>query len=209
MENYIITVKIGADDLKSLKESRYKLCVACSLQDEEQYNVIWYAAGNFIEVNKIELAKDYEIFVSQSFVQEQLVSEDVLPVPIDMGQECTLKSYGVISDVRSGKKDSCIKLLNQYGEIYPGLKRGGRGVTREVIMNPFFVSQYKMVPGTFEFLPSPVICLWFAQKAESGMISLHPKSSRQRSAVTFDIQVDLLKNPNPVIAFSHAEWKII
>lgn len=203
MKTYTITIQIAKQDLKILKDDRYHLCIAGRMDDSD-FTVVWYAAERFTYNNKIEINNEYGVFASQKGTKK--VFEDFPGTPASIGEKCTIDKYGTISQAVTGDNPDAIVLVNQYGNLYPGLTRSGIGIYGEEFSNPVFLSRNAILRGEFEYFPTDQFKIWFEQNKVAGDILPQQK---MRAAITDYAIVDLAKRNAPVLSYSEGYWKFI
>ncbi|MDE6252665.1 MAG: hypothetical protein K2M78_08510 [Lachnospiraceae bacterium] len=203
MKNDTIIIQIAKQDLQILKDAEYHLCIAGRMNDTD-FTVVWYATEKFAFNNKITINDEYEVFASNGCSKKVFV--DFPGTPAEIGEKCLIDKYGNISQAITGQNPNAIVLVNEYGNLHPGLNRTGTGIQGEEFNNPLFLSRNAILPGEFEYFPSYQIKIWFAQNTETGEILPQQK---MRSALTNYILVDLEKRNAPVLSYSNGTWKFI
>lgn len=206
MKDDTITIQIDKEDLKILKNAEYYLCMAGRIKDAD-FTVVWYATESYTSNNQIQINNKYEVFASNGCTEK--VSVDFSGVPVDIGEKCVIDKYGIISQAKTGEISDAIVLVNEFGNLYPGLMRRGRGINGEEFYNPLFLSPNLILPGEFDFVPVYQIKIWFAQNVETGKILPQEKKQNMKSAKTNYILVDLEKRDTPVLSYSNGEWRYI
>lgn len=206
MKKDTITIKIKKEDLKVLKDAGYQLCMAGRMKDTD-YTVVWYATESYASNNQIEVFDEYEVFASNGCGEK--VSVDFSSVAAEVGEECVIDKYGIISQSKTGQISDAIVLVNDYGNLYPGLIRKGKGIKGEILCNALFLSRNLILPGEFEFFPAYEVKIWFAQNMQIGEILPQEAKCSVRAAKTKQIVVDLEKRDSPVLEYSDGRWKYI
>lgn len=206
MKNDTITIKIKQEDLKILKDAGYQLCMAGRMKDTD-FTVVWYATGSFGSNNQIKVLDEYEVFASNGCGEKVFV--DFPGVTAGIGEECVIDKYGIISQPKTGRISDAIVLINDYGNLHPGLIQKGKGIKGEELCNPLFLSWNLILPGEFEFFPAYEMKIWFAQNTQTGEILPKEAKWSLRAAKTKQIVVDLEKKDSPVLEYSDGFWKYI
>lgn len=203
MKNDTITIKIAKQDLQILKDAEYHLCIAGRMKDTD-FTVVWYATEKFTSYNEIEVNDEYEVFASNRGTKKVVV--DFPGTPAEIGEQCVIDKYGNISQAITGANPDAIVLVNEYGNLHPGLMRKGTGILGEELNSPLFLSRNAILPGKFEYFPSYQLKIWFAQNIVTGEMLPQLK---MRSALTNYVLVDLEKRNAPVLNYSDGSWKYI
>lgn len=207
MKKDILTIKIEPQSLQSLKQAGYCLCLAGKPKDEA-FTVIWYATDQYQVSNQIELKDEYEMGASNGVIPRKEVKIDFSHTPIQIGEQCTINNYGILSPSITGDTPDAMVLDNQYGLLHPVLLRSGIGIQGEPFCNPVYVSHSKILPGIVELFPGYEIKIWFAQSALSGTVLPEEKWKVMRSARSREIIIDFEKRNSPELYFENFNWKI-
>ena len=205
MKNDTITIKIEKEDLRVLKDAGYQLCFAGRMKDTD-FTVVWYAAEGYGSNNQIKVFDEYEIFASNGCDEKVLV--DFSSVAAEIGKECVIDKYGIISQPKTGQISEAIVLINDYGNLHPGLIRKGKGIKGEELCNALFLSRNLILPGEFEFFPTYEIKIWFAKNMQIGTILPQESKWSLKAAKTKCIVIDLEKKDSPVREYSHGVGNI-
>lgn len=202
-----ITIKIEQQSLLSLKKAGYYLCLA-GRPKGEAFTVIWYATDKYQVNNQIELKEEYEMGASNGVTLREEVKIDFSHTPIQIGEQCTIDSYGILSQSITGDTPDAMVLNNQYGLLHPLLMRSGVGIQGEAFCNPVYVSHNEILPGIMELFPGYEIKIWFAQSVMAGMVLPIEYKKLLRAARSNEIIIDFEKRNSPELYFENYIWKI-
>jgi hypothetical protein len=201
-----ITVQIAQEDLKTLKESGYRLCFAKKVAAAE-YNVVWQAYDNYLFQNQFSWVPEYQLFCSNSCVPGESVFAATNLVDIKIGMTSVLNEYGWLSEPAAGYSAACLTLRNNYRQIHPGIMQTCTGINSVKISAPIYVSEFPVVKGHTLLMPIDKILIWFEQETESSTIINHLSSNN--GSWSESIELDLTSDNSKSIIYENEEWKII
>jgi len=175
MGSYALTVRIGAKDLETLKQSKYNLCLAKKCNGV--YTAVWASTEKYLENNDFSWVEEYQVYGVNKFRIGVEVRASTKIHEIEFGQTSEINDTGVLG-APTGNPDTSGKfsIANKYGDIAFGV-----GCKFEGEFLPFYVTP-TIVRGTVEFQPIVVIQVWFSLKQKTGQMILSADSD------TFEIK---------------------
>lgn len=199
-----IEITIGEEDLRMLKEAEYLLCFAGRDKDYD-YGIIGCAWKNYFQNNRLEVGEICRIFFCQNIREGEVYCSNASAY-IELGQQITIEKFGSFStSVDMGRKDR-IKMLNNYGSLYPGIKR--EVVFQErVEQAPVFLAPYASVLGAYEIVPICKFKLWLAQCVKSGQVMDREMRDTIGAGKSREIELDLNKSEKCSIRYEGGIWK--
>ncbi|TFK32273.1 hypothetical protein BDQ12DRAFT_716514 [Crucibulum laeve] len=165
MAEYTLNVQIDPEDLQTLKESKYNLCIARKVNGV--YNVVWSGDAQYLANNKFSWVDEYQVFGINKFKAGALVKASTNPHDIESGQTCEMNEAGVMSDA-FGSTDTSgkFKIINKFGKVSFGVnaKFGDQ-------LLPIFVTPTTVL-GTAMFEPITAFQVWFSLEQKTGTMIL-------------------------------------
>lgn len=205
-----LTIIIGNADLGVLRTSDYLLCIAKGM-DGQQYDIVWQAFAEYLANNTFSWTPDYNLFIATSFKDGATLKPSSESDAIKIGQQTTLSNLGIFSPPITGNYPNALIMVNQYGNIYPGVIQSSTGIDGKTNRTPAYISQTPNVKGVIQFQPVEKLLVWFEQSVEtSNMFSVppitDPSSALISSAQSFAIEVDMTKTDTATIMYENSEW---
>ncbi len=201
-----LLIEIGTNEYKVLKDNGYHLCIAKKV-DDDKFNVIWQAYGDYSQSNKITWNENYKIFASLSREDREKVFANVLPEEISFGQEILLNVQGCFGSISQSKEKDSIGMINQYHPVYPGLYQECTDIYGNTKSLPFYLSSNQSIPGRFRTKPVDKILVWFEQSVESGIVISRYMTSAKGISESTSIQLDMQEKSSMKIVFEQYQWK--
>src|SRR5579871_3458843 len=178
----VVTIQIAPEDLKILKAADYRLCCAKKIA-EGDFNVVWQSYTKYLVTNTFSWTPQYQLFGTNIFVDNITVQVATNLVTIGLGEISTLDTAGVLSEASTGGKPTAINLLNDYGNIHPGINQLSTGIDGSQVSTPIYVAPKDMVSGTASMTPVEVVQVWFEQNIETSTMF----SDARSKSVTIDL----------------------
>lgn len=208
-----LTIKIEAPDRSGLLRSKYLLCIAKSI-DGETYDIVWRAFDNYLENNIFSWTPDYTLLITNSFTDGEKPRSMTPSESIAVGQQTTLNNVGVFSSPKTGQYPDSFEVINDYGNIHPGVAQSSTGIDNETCSSPIYISQNSNVTGTIRLKPIDKLLVWFWQGGEmSLMFSVPPmvqptysEPRRSSSAQSFAYEVGMTNSDTTTICYEDGKW---
>ncbi len=198
-----LVVEVGEQDLQTLKTNGYNICFAKKVEPHS-YNVIWQAYDYYLAENKMSWCSIYSLFGSFYFQDGEQVAVATNEIQIAPGEEGTLEGSGVLSGPVTGSLPEKIVMVNQYGEIHPGLKQLVRTPRGELLSASLFLTVDGVLKGsTSEMKPVEELLVWFEQGACSGMMF---GSEGTYGARTKAIEIDMTGTSSATRLYENGAW---
>lgn len=196
----IIHVQLADDDLESLKDSKYKLCFAKKIADQD-YNVVWQSSDKYTSTTTFSWVPMYELFGTNTFNDSLTVVADTKHVSIGLGQTSTLDPAGLLQDAVSGGPDISVTMVNNYGDIHPGLTQiaslgGGKKVSQ-----PFYVAPLPIKQGSVALTPVDSVLIWFEQNIQTSTMFSTARSNTQ--------ELDMTTKNEVSVRYEGGKWSIV
>ena len=198
-----VQIQIAPYDFDVLKSANYMMCFARKVNDT--YDVVWQAYGEYLTTNSFAWFPLYQLFATNSFNAGRVVSVQTNTVDISLGQQATLDFAGVIGPVANGGPSGSITLLNEFGQVCPGLcgvATGPDGTQRQL---PMFVEPAAIEIGVDTLTPVDVVLVWFEQNIAAGTM-LSPDAM---IAVSKSVEVDLTNVDEATRLYQNGSWSTI
>lgn len=196
----MVNVSITADGLKKLKDNKYKLCFAKKVGDFD-YNVVWQSYEKYMELNEFSWEPVYAMFGTNCFKESVTVKATCRPVKMGLGQITTLDVNGVLTNPVSGGEETALNLVNEYGEIHPGVNQLSYGIDGSEVSTPIYVAKEAMLSGTASLQPKEKVLVWFEQNIETGTMF---STARSKS-----VEIDLTYTNTANVEYDGDGWKFI
>ncbi|MGU7770065.1 hypothetical protein ACV229_07765 [Burkholderia sp. MR1-5-21] len=193
-----VDIGIGPKDYKTLKQGGYNLCFAKKVGDAA-YNVVWRASFEYLEDNEFSWTPIYQIFGANRYQDGVTVKASTKKVAIGIGEIITLDKLGQFGPPSTGGEVTAINMLNDYGEIHPGICQLSTGVGGETISTPIYAAPEVLVSGEASFTPIERVLVWFEQNIETSTIF---SKARSRS-----IEVDLTTTNSTARVYEGGQWR--
>ncbi|WP_255515530.1 hypothetical protein [Flavobacterium sp. ZT3R18] len=177
----VVNILIDSADLQTLKDAHYMLCFAKKVGDT--YNVVWQAYAEYLGNNEFSWTPQYQLFGTNTFKDAVTVKGSTNIVSIGLGEQSTLNTAGVLSAPVSGGSDIAINMVNNYGNIHPGVNQLSYGVDGSQVSTPIYVAEDVMVSGTAELVPVEQVMVWFQQNISTSTMF----STVRSNAVEIDL----------------------
>lgn len=193
-----VTIKIDPKDLKTLKDSQYKLCFAKRVGDH--FNVVWQSYHDYLEENTFSWTPVYQIFGANEFQGGVRVQASTAVKNITLGEEVTMSSEGVLSkpSTASPPHPNSLTFKDEYGTIHPGVSQLSTGLKGQSSSTPIYVASHPIVNGVDTLTPKEYVQVWFAQNVEtSTMIS---------EDVSNATVIDLTGTPTAARTYRDQKW---
>jgi len=192
-----VTIEICENDLKILKQNKYKLCFAKKV-GENDYNVVWQSYTDYLSNNAFSWIPKYQLFGSNEFEANVTVKVSTNKVDIGLGETALLDASGYLESAYSGGPDISITLSNEYGPIHPGLNQISTGIDGEEISTPIYVGESQVVEGDTKLTPVEKVLVWFEQNVETSMMF---STSRSKA-----VEIDLTSTNTATREYCKGKW---
>lgn len=90
-----VIIQIAPDDFTTLKTSKYRLCFAKKVGDND-YNVVWQSYSKYLSNNTFSWTPQYELFGSNSFQDSVKVDVSTNVESIGLGETSILDVNGLL-----------------------------------------------------------------------------------------------------------------
>lgn len=194
-----VMIEIDLDDLTNLKKSKYKLCFAKKVGDND-YNVVWQSYNDFLHSNSFSWIPQYSLFGSNYFQDGIEVRVDTNIVAIQLNQISTLNEYGVLQPAVTGGPETCFTLDNEYGPIHPGVNQLSTGIDGQSISTPIYVATEQALKGSTQLTPVEKVLVWFEQNIETSTMFSNSKSK--------SIEIDLTHTNSQNCLYKNGDWSV-
>lgn len=195
-----VNVSITAEGLKILKQNKYKLCFAKKVGDFD-YNVVWQSYEKYMILNRLSWEPVYAMFGTNCFKESVTVKATCRPVKMELGQITTLDANGVLSNPVSGGEETALNLVNEYGEIHPGVNQISYEIDGSKVSTPIYVAKEAMLSGTASLQPKEKVLVWFERNIETGTMF---STARLNS-----VEIDLTYTNAANVEYDGDGWKFI
>lgn len=195
-----INVEINTDDIKTLKDSSYKICFAKKVGDND-YNVVWQSYEYFSENNTFSWRPEYQVFRTDTFKAQVTVKVASNPKDIGLGETTTIDKYGILSDATTGGDETAINVNNEFKPTHIGISQVSEGIDGQMISTPIYVSENQCILGTARFQPVEKVLIWFESNVETGTMFTDMKS--------LSIEIDLTNKNTASVRYEKGNWKVI
>ena len=192
-----VTIEIDGDALNTLKNANYKLCFATKVS-EADYNVVWQSYDDYLTNNTFSWTPQYQLFGSNSFQTSVSVHVATNLKPVDLGEQCTLDESGGLGGASSGSDPTAITMINDYGDIHPGLQKVSTGIDGSLVSTPIYVAPDAAVQGTIELTPVDKVLVWFEQNIETSTIFSDARSK--------SVEIDLTEVNSATRKYTGQGW---
>ena len=193
-----VNIQIGPKDFNTLKQGAYNLCFAKKIGDAA-YNVVWRASFEYLEDNDFSWTPIYQIFGTNTYHDGITVKASTKKVNIGVGEIITLDRFGQFGSPSTGGDPTAINMVNDYGDIHPGICQLSTGVDGENISTPIYAAPDVMVSGEASFKPVEKVLVWFEQNIVTSTIF---SNARSRS-----VEVDLTNTNSAARLYEGGQWK--
>ena len=195
-----VKIEISQDELDNLKGNDYMLCFAKKVGDNA-YNVVWQAYDKYLSNNTFSWTPQYQLFGTNTFQSNIQVVAQTNTVTIGLGETSTLNSAGNLSNPVSGGPSTSITMINDYGNIHPGVNQLSTGIDGSVTSTPIYVAQQASITGTTSLTPVEKVLVWFQQNIEtSTMIS---------EVIGTPVEIDLTLADSATRLYSNGQWTTV
>lgn len=193
-----LNVEIDEEDLEFLREAGLELNIAIKVNDT--FNVVWYSDSDYLGTNPYAWSQEFELFGSNDFQPGSKVEMITNSVSVELGEEATLDSAGVLGAVIDGGPADSISFTNNFGPINPGL---AMQITdpdgTEAILPAFVTPDPLLIMGSDVLTPVNEVMLWFAEIESGTMFAEIPTNS---------LMVDLTNMDEVTVLYSNEVWSI-
>lgn len=209
-----LIIKIGENDLSVLKDSKYLLCIAKTI-DGEAYDIVWRAFDTYFANNSFSWTPDYTLLMTNQFTSGEKLFPNSQSKPINIGQQTTLNNAGTFGPSITGQYPDSFEMINECGNIYAGINQSSIGIDDKKIISPNYISQTSNVPGPILLKPVDELLVWFQQGVEtSTMFSVSPmlqptNSFAPASSQSFAYEVDMTNSNNMTINYENNKWSTL
>jgi len=195
-----VNIKISQAELANLKGNDYMLCFAKKVGDNA-YNVVWQAYDKYLANNTFSWTPQYQLFGNNVFQSNIRVEAQTNIVTIGLGETSTLDSDGNLSNPVSGGPSTSITMLNDYGNIHPGVNQISTGIDGSITSTPIYVAQKASITGTTSLTPVEKVLVWFQQNIQtSTMIS---------QVIGTPVEIDLTLADTAARLYSNGQWTTV
>ncbi len=171
----IANINIASEDLETLKDNRYCLCFAKKVNNT--YDVVWQSSTEYLSSNSFLWTPVYQLFGSNEFDSDVTVNVQTNLVNIELNQQATLDAAGVLGAASTGGSTTGITMVNNYGDIHPGLNQLSTGLSGVQETTPIYVAPEVMVPGSDLLTPIDEVMVWFEQNIETSTMFSDARSN--------------------------------
>ena len=192
-----VSINIDLEDLQTLKASNYRLCFAKKVGNED-YNVVWQSYQQYLAYNEFSWTPVYQLFGSNTFVDNMTVKVSTNSVDIGLGETSTLNSAGVLSPASTGGTSTAITMVNKYGLIHPGVNQLSTGIDGQQVSTPIYVAENPIVLGNAELTPVETVLVWFEQNIET--------STMFSTARSMSVEIDLTTTNAQTRLYQGGRW---
>ncbi|AEA43988.1 hypothetical protein [Fluviicola taffensis] len=194
-----VTIQIAELDFKALKQGGYKLCFAKNVNEE--FDVVWQCYSDYLSTNVFSWTPQFQLFGTNAFIPQQVIKTITNVENCSLGNTCVLNEAGFLEKQKSGGNVGALTMENQYGFIHGGLKQLSTGISGQMLSSPVYVSKLNQLKGEILLTPKDILCVWFQQSIQVGMmISKKPSNS---------ISLDLTSEQSLTCLYENQEWKLI
>ena len=193
-----LNVEIDDEDLEFLREAGLELNIAIKVNDT--FNVVWYSDSDYLETNPYAWSQEFELFGSNDFQPGSKVEMITNSVSVELGEEVTLNSTGVLGPVMDGGPADSISFTNNFGPINPGLARQFTDPDgTQSILPTFVTTDPLLIMETDVLTPVNEVMLWFEENETGTMFAEIPTNS---------LMVDFTDKEEVTVNYSNEEWSI-
>lgn len=193
-----VDIKIDPNDLETLKKNGYQLCFAKKVNDT--YNVVWQSSDEYLADNAFSWQPMYELFGSNVFSGNVRVRVSTNKVAIGLGDQSVLDSSGVLQPATSGGPATGITMVNQYGNIHPGLSSYATGIDGQSSTSPIYVAEKQIVLGSDTLTPVEAVQVWFEQDIVTSTMFSTARSNA--------VEIDLTDQNSAARLYHNGAWSI-
>ncbi|MFJ5991317.1 hypothetical protein [Lentzea sp. NPDC092896] len=191
-----VDIRIAPEDLKTLKDSGYKLCFAKKVN--ETYNVVWQSADSYLHENTFSWQPLYHLFGSNTFQGNVSVRVATNEVAVGLGDQSTLDKEGILGDAVTGGPKTGITLVNEFGKIHPGLSAYSTDINGNSTTTPIYVAENPIVSGSDLLTPVEAVQVWFEQDVATGTMFSAARSNA--------VDIDLTTTNSAIRLYSGGAW---
>ena len=177
-----VSVEISPEDLRALKNGKYKLCFARKIA-EGDYNVVWQAFDKYLCNNVFSWMSQYQLFGSIQFNAGAPVVVSTNYMTIGLGETTLLSSTGMLQPPISGGSATGFTMNNEYGSIHVGVNQLCTQLDGLIVSSPMYVSAEAVIEGSVTLTPVEKVLIWFQQNITAGAIF----SEARTGAIEFDL----------------------
>ncbi|AZL73838.1 hypothetical protein [Pseudomonas oryziphila] len=179
-----VNIQIAADDLRTLKDGKYKLCFAKKVGDAA-YNVVWQSYDKYLMNNTFSWTPQYQLFGTNTFQDNVTVTTATNIVTIGLGQQSILDDAGILGAPSTGGPETAVTLINKYNSIHPGINQLSTGIDGKQVSTPIYVATSAVVQGSTSLTPKESILVWFQQDVQTSTMFSSSRSNAQEIDLTF------------------------
>lgn len=191
-----VNIIIASQDLVTLKDNQYRMCFAKKVNDT--FDVVWQSYQEYLDNNSFLWTPVYQLFGSNEFKGNVTVKVQTNTVNIELGQQATLNKEGVLGAASTGGSSTGITMVNDYGDIHPGLNQLSTGISGQQETTPIYVAPESMVPGSDLLTPIEEVMVWFEQNIETSTMFSDAKSN--------STTIDLTNSNAGTRLYSNGKW---
>lgn len=195
-----VTIKISDAELANLKGNDYMLCFAKKVGDNA-YNVVWQAYDKYLANNVFSWTPLYQLFGTNTFQTNITVTASTNVVTIGLGESSTLDANGTLSTPVSGGPSTGITMINDYGNIHPGVNQLSTGIDGSVTSTPIYVAQKSSIIGTTTLTPVEKVLVWFQQDIVT--------STMFSNVIGTPVEIDLTLADSATRLYSNGQWTTV
>jgi hypothetical protein len=193
----IVNIQINLEDLDNLKKSKYKLCFAKKVGDND-YNVVWQSSDKYLANNTFKWTPQYSLFGSNHFAANVAVDVSTNVVPIQLGETSILNSSGVLGNPKTHGPDTGFTLQNNYESIHPGVNQLSIDIEGNTSSTPIYVSEDPVVMGPTLLTPVEMVLVWFEQNIETSTMFSDSRSN--------SVEIDLTASNTQSRMYKDQQW---
>ncbi|SHF78562.1 hypothetical protein [Vibrio gazogenes] len=190
-----VHIEIASEDFKVLKTGGYNLCFAKKVGDT--FNVVWHSNYKYLRFDTFSWTPLYQLFGSNTFAGGVTVHAATENRNCNLGQTCTLDSYGELSLAKDGGSSTALTFNNEYGPIHTGVNQLLTTASGQKSL-PIYVSEAQEVVGNVELTPKESVMVWFEKNIETSTMFSTARSN--------SIEIDMTQVNSSKVLYKDGKW---
>ena len=191
-----VNISIASQDLEVLKDNAYRLCFAKKVN--ETFNVVWQSYQDYLAYNSFLWTPAYQLFGSNEFRSNVTVKVTTNVVNIELGQQATLDRARVLGPASTGGSTTGITMVNDYGQIHPGLNQLSTGIGGIQTSTPIYVAPDQIALGSDVLTPIEEVMVWFEQNIQTSTMFSDARSN--------SVTIDMTDSISQTRLYSNGRW---